>query len=91
MLNSFESVNIQHVSRIENQEANDLALVTSGYMVYKQKLHQLIEIKDKFILIECPLTDLSMTKLVGAEGCWNKIRFTNITLRVGEIVETNNV
>jgi len=23
--------------------------------------------------------------------CWNKIRFTSITLRVGEIVEANNV
>ena len=27
----------------------------------------------------------------GEEGCWNKIRLTNITLRVGEIVGTKNV
>jgi len=28
---------------------------------------------------------------VTGNGCWNKIRLTNITLRVGEIVKTKNV
>jgi ribonuclease HI len=38
LLNNLESVNIQHVPRIENQVANDLAQVASGYKVSKQKL-----------------------------------------------------
>jgi len=38
LLNNFESIDIQHVSRIENQVANDLAQVASGYKISKQKL-----------------------------------------------------
>jgi len=63
LLNNFESVNIQHVPRIENQVVN-----ASGYKVFKQKLQELIKIKEKLVPIECPSTELSMAKLVGAEG-----------------------
>jgi propanediol dehydratase large subunit len=38
------------VSRIENQEVNDLAQIASRYRVSKEKLEKLIEIKDKLIL-----------------------------------------
>ena len=47
---------------------NDLAQVASEYRVSKHKLQELIEIKNKLLLIECPSTELSMTKFVGAEG-----------------------
>jgi adenylate kinase family enzyme len=46
----FHYVNIEHVSRIENREANDLAQIASRYRVSKEKLEKLIEIKDKLIL-----------------------------------------
>jgi len=68
LLNSFESVNFQHVPRIENQMTNYLAEVASGYKVSKQKLHELIEIKDKLVPAECPLIELSMLKLVRTAG-----------------------
>jgi ribonuclease HI len=35
LLKQFESYNTQHVPRIENQEANDLAQIASGYKVSK--------------------------------------------------------
>jgi len=66
-LSNFDFVNIQHVPRIENQVANDLAQVASGYKVSKEKLKELIEIKDKLIHIDYPSTELSMPKLVGEE------------------------
>lgn len=33
--------------RLENQEANDLAHIASGYKVSKDKLEELIEVKEK--------------------------------------------
>jgi hypothetical protein len=68
LLNNFESIDIQHVPRIENQVANDLAQVASGYKISKQKLQELIKIKDKLVPTECPPTKLSMPKLMGVEG-----------------------
>ena len=53
--------------RVENHVANDLAQVASGYKVSKQKLKELIKIKDKLVPIEYPSTKLSMTKLTGAK------------------------
>jgi hypothetical protein len=56
------------VPRLENQEANDLAQISSWYKISKEKLTQLIEIKEKKILQE-PLSEhLSMPKLVGANA-----------------------
>ncbi|MEX5533409.1 hypothetical protein, partial [Pseudomonas syringae] len=43
----FNEVGIGHVPRIENQEANELAQVASGYMVDKLKLTELIKVKEK--------------------------------------------
>jgi len=42
------------VPRIENQVSNDLAQVASGYKVSKQKLQELIKIKDKLVPLEYP-------------------------------------
>jgi len=67
LLSSFESVSLQHVPRIENQVANDLAHVASGYKISTQKLQALIESKDKLVPIECPSMGLSMEIPVGAD------------------------
>ncbi|KAK2407622.1 hypothetical protein QL285_043225 [Trifolium repens] len=67
LLDCFDHVDIEHVPRLENQEANDLAQIASGYKMSKEKLTQLIEIKEKMVLQE-PISDqLSMPKLMGAD------------------------
>ncbi|XP_045797601.1 uncharacterized protein LOC123891747 [Trifolium pratense] len=73
LLKRFDSIDIEHVPRIENQEANDLALIASGYKVSKEKLEQLIEIKEKLISNEPMQLDLSMPKLEGADMSPNDI------------------
>ncbi|XP_045810829.1 uncharacterized protein LOC123905257 [Trifolium pratense] len=52
LLKRFDSCDIQHVPRIENQEANDLAQIASGYKVTREKLEELVEIKEKLISCE---------------------------------------
>jgi len=52
LFSNFDSVNIQHVPRIENQLANDLAQVASGYKVYKEKLRELPQ-DTKFLRKSC--------------------------------------
>ncbi|XP_006605138.1 uncharacterized protein [Glycine max] len=66
LLNHFDYINIEHIPRQENREANDLAQIASGYKMSKEKLTQLIEIKDKLVLPEPLSTKLPMPKLVGA-------------------------
>ncbi|CAJ2637090.1 unnamed protein product [Trifolium pratense] len=73
LLKRFDSIDIEHVPRIENQEANDLAQIASGYKVSKEKLEQLIEIKEKLISNEPMQLELSMPKLEGAEMSPNDI------------------
>ncbi|WJX95108.1 hypothetical protein P8452_76467 [Trifolium repens] len=50
LLKRFDQVIFEHVPRIENQEANDLAQIASGYKISSGKLEELIEIKDKLIV-----------------------------------------
>lgn len=45
----FEIVGITHVPRNENQEANDLAHITSGYKMSKSRLHEIIEVREKMV------------------------------------------
>ncbi|CAJ2644769.1 unnamed protein product [Trifolium pratense] len=52
LLKRFDSCDIQHVPRIENQEANDLAQIASGYKVTREKLDEIVEIKEKLISCE---------------------------------------
>ncbi|XP_045792014.1 uncharacterized protein LOC123886769 [Trifolium pratense] len=73
LLKRFDSIDIEHVPRIENHEANDLAQIASGYKVSKEKLEQLIEIKEKLISNEPMQLELSMPKLEGAEMSPNDI------------------
>ncbi|KAK2409763.1 hypothetical protein QL285_045167 [Trifolium repens] len=68
LLDCFDHVDIEHVPRLENQEANDLAQIASGYKMSKEKLTQLIEIKEKMVLQEPISEQLSMAKLVGADA-----------------------
>jgi len=68
LLKRFTHVEIQHIPWIENQEANDLAQIASGYRVSKEKLQELIEIKDKRGSRERPSKKLSMPKLEWAEA-----------------------
>ncbi|KAK2411280.1 protein NYNRIN [Trifolium repens] len=67
LLDCFDHVDIEHVPRLENQEANDLAQIAPGYKMSKEKLTQLIEIKEKMVLQEPISEQLSMPKLVGAD------------------------
>jgi hypothetical protein len=65
LLDCFDHVNIEQVPRLENQEANDLAQIASGYKMSKEKLTQLIEIKEKMVLQEPISEQLSMPNLWG--------------------------
>ncbi|KAK2425570.1 hypothetical protein QL285_024341 [Trifolium repens] len=67
LLKRFDKVIFEHVPRIENQEANDLTQIASGYKISSEKLEELIEIKDKLIIDQPPSMELSMPKLVGAD------------------------
>ncbi|XP_045791623.1 uncharacterized protein LOC123886340 [Trifolium pratense] len=58
LLKRFDSCDIRHVPRIENQEANNLAQIASGYKMTKEKLEELVEIKEKLISCE-PMPNVS--------------------------------
>lgn len=49
MLKRFETMHIEHVPQIRNQEANDLAQLASGYKLAKRKLKNSAEVKDKLV------------------------------------------
>lgn len=57
--------------QLESQEANDLAQFASGYRVSKEKLEELIEVKEKLTSTGILPSKLSTSKLVGVEGYVN--------------------
>ena len=63
LLKRFDRANVQHVPRIENQEANDLAQIASGYKVTKIKLEELIKIREKLASKEVDSNKLSTPKV----------------------------
>lgn len=67
LLKRFDYVVIDHIPRLENQKANELAHITSGYKISKEILENLVEIKDKLISTDNSLEALSMLK-VGGDG-----------------------
>jgi ribonuclease HI len=71
LLNFFEYIDIKHVPRIKNQEANDLAQITSGYRISKEKLEELVEVRGKEMAARLSPTDLESTQL----GYANKEEF----------------
>ena len=63
LLKNFEVVNVRHIPRLENQMANDLAQIASGYKVSKEKLQQAIEVRGRVASTKLSLIDLETTML----------------------------
>ena len=63
LLKDFEKINIGHIPRVENQVANDLEHIASGYKISKEKLQQVIEVRGRVTLTMLSPTDLKTTKL----------------------------
>ncbi|XP_058769366.1 uncharacterized protein LOC131643230 [Vicia villosa] len=63
LLKRFEYVDIKHVPRLRNQEAYDLAQITSRYKVSKEKLEGLIEVKGKALDTRLSPSNLEITRL----------------------------
>ncbi|XP_058760182.1 uncharacterized protein LOC131633486 [Vicia villosa] len=63
LLKFFEYVDIKHVPRIKNQEANDLAQIASGYKISKEKLEELVEVRGKAMATKLSLSDLERNRL----------------------------
>lgn len=59
LLKRFDRANIQHVPRIENQEANDLEQIASGYRITEIKFEELIKIRKKLTSKESDSNKLS--------------------------------
>ncbi|XP_050890638.1 uncharacterized protein LOC127096059 [Lathyrus oleraceus] len=62
-LKRFEMVSIRHMPRLENQVANDLAQIASGYKISKENLHKVIEVRGKVVATGLMPLDLEKTKL----------------------------
>ncbi|XP_050889370.1 uncharacterized protein LOC127094596 [Lathyrus oleraceus] len=83
LLKKFEYVDIKHVPRIKNQEANDLAQIASGYKISKEKLEELVEVRGKAMAARLSPTDLESTQL----GYANKKEFE--ILAIDTLIDTN--
>ncbi|XP_050920040.1 uncharacterized protein LOC127137641 [Lathyrus oleraceus] len=83
LLNFFEYIDIKHVPRIKNQEANDLAQIASGYRISKEKLEELVEVRGKAMAARLSPTDLESTRL----GYANKEEFE--VLAIDTLMDTN--
>ena len=59
----FEYVNIKHIPRLKNQEANDFDKIASGYKVFKEKLEDLIEVQGRVLETKLSPLYLDVTKL----------------------------
>lgn len=57
LLEHFEVTDIRHVPRKENQEANELAQIASGYKMSKSKFQDMIEVREKMVSDAPPLTE----------------------------------
>ena len=71
LLKNFEVVNIRHIPRLENQVANDLAQIASGYKVSKDRLQQAIEVRGRVTSTKLSPLDLKTTTL----GCTDHENF----------------
>lgn len=54
---------IRHIPRLENQVANDMAQIASGYKISKEKLKKVIEVRGKVVATRLTPSDLEKTKL----------------------------
>src|ERR1044072_8666440 len=76
LLKRFEYVDIKHIPRISNQEANDLAQIASGYKISKEILQYLIEAKGRIMATRLSPLDLKNSKL----GYANKREFEVLSI-----------
>ena len=53
----FEVADIKYIPRKENQEANELAQIASGYKMSKLKFQDMIEVREKMVSDAPPLTE----------------------------------
>ncbi|XP_050896046.1 uncharacterized protein LOC127102751 [Lathyrus oleraceus] len=83
LLKKFEYVDIKHVPRIKNQEANDLAQIASGYRISKEKLEELVKVRGKAMYARLSPTDLESTQL----GYANKEEFE--VLAIHTLIDTD--
>ncbi|XP_050891471.1 uncharacterized protein LOC127096990 [Lathyrus oleraceus] len=63
LLRKFEVVNIRHIPRLQNQEANDLSQISSGYKISKEKLQDVIEVIGRVVSTRLSISNLGETKL----------------------------
>lgn len=47
LLKQFAYVWIDHIPRVENRKANDLAQIASGYRIPRERLEYLVKVKKK--------------------------------------------
>ncbi|XP_050919355.1 uncharacterized protein LOC127136887 [Lathyrus oleraceus] len=83
LLKKFEYVDIKHVPRIKNQEANDLAQIASGYRISKEKLEELVKVRGKAMAARLSPTNLESTQL----GYANKEEFE--VLSIDTLIDTD--
>ncbi|XP_050896875.1 uncharacterized protein LOC127103676 [Lathyrus oleraceus] len=83
LLKKFEYIDIKHVPRIKNQEANDLAQIASRYRISKEKLEELVEVRGKAMASRLSPTNLKSTQL----GYANKEEFE--VLAIDTLIDTD--
>lgn len=49
LLEQFEVTNTRHIPKNENQEANELAQIASGYKMSRSRLQDMIEVREKMV------------------------------------------
>jgi hypothetical protein len=87
LLKRFVHVEIKHIPRMENQEANDPAQAASGYKVSKDQEQEPIEIRNKHSSKESLPKKLVTPKFAGTEASHRHIQGTNLV----EILVINNL
>ena len=87
LLKRFTHVEIRHLPCIENQEANDLAQMASGYKISKDQMQEPIEIKNKRSLIDALPKKLLKPKFGGIGTSQGHSQSTNLV----EILVINNL
>ncbi|XP_058784458.1 uncharacterized protein LOC131659264 [Vicia villosa] len=83
LLKKFEYVDIKHVPRIKNQEANDIAQIAYGYRISKEKLEELVEVRGKAMATKLSQIDLEGNRL----GYANEEEFE--VLSIDTLVDTD--
>ncbi|XP_050877489.1 uncharacterized protein LOC127081261 [Lathyrus oleraceus] len=77
LLECFEVISTMHAPRMRNQEANELAQISTGYKVSKEKLKDFIEVKEKMVSNVSPSPNTSDWRKPIIEYLENPVRKTN--------------